>query len=107
MLILAVLGFGMTSCTTEDNPAEPVTPSDDPVVAWLSEIPGVSDVQILIQKPKSDNPVKIYDFRFDQLIDHKNPAKGTFKQRVTMVYNDPSATTRLDLIERHLNSDDD
>ena len=95
MLILAVLGFGMTSCTTEDNPAEPVTPSDDPVAAWLSAIPGVSDVQILIQKPKSDNPVKIYDFRFDQLIDHKNPAKGTFKQRVTMVYNDPSATNVL------------
>ena len=80
LLILAVLGFGMTSCTeSEDNPVKPEQPVvTDPVAQWLSAIPGVSDVEIKVRGAETKNPENVYYFCYDQLIDHSAPAKGTF-----------------------------
>lgn len=60
LLILAVLGFGMTSCTdVEDNAVKPEQPVvTDPVAQWLSAIPGVSDVEIRVKRCRGHKPRK-------------------------------------------------
>ena len=97
LLILAVLGFGMTSCTdVEDNAVKPEQPVvTDPVAQWLSAIPGVSDVEIRVKGAEGTNPENVYYFCYDQLIDHSAPAKGTFKQHAALTYRGIDATNIL------------
>jgi len=94
LLLAIVVCMMMVSCEelfgTEDNNSTQTDP-----VAWLSEIPGVSDVQKWVKNADTSIPKTIYSFNFEQLIDHQNPAKGTFKQRVVLTYNDPTATNIL------------
>lgn len=97
LLILAVLGFCMTSCTeSEDNPVKPEQPVvTDPVAQWLSAIPGVSDVEIKVRGAETKNPENVYYFCYDQLIDHSAPAKGTFKQYAALTYRGIDAANVL------------
>lgn len=98
MLILVALEFGMTSCDDVLNtvvPDNPVETETDPIAAWLSGIPGVSELQITQQKGENSNHDIIYYFNFEQPIDHKDPSKGSFKQRVAMKYRDPKAINIL------------
>ena len=54
----------------------------DEVSEMLKKLPGVSDVTIDIDKSDSKEE-KVYFFIFEQQVDHKDPAMGTFNQRVT------------------------
>lgn len=81
--------FGMmtfTACTESDNPIDSVTPTvQTPIEAvahQLGKINGVRNVEVL----KKKDGRQVIRFNYDQLIDHKNPAKGTFKQRCSIVW---------------------
>lgn len=57
----------------------------DEVSEMLKKLPGVSDVTIDIDKSDSKEE-KVYFFIFEQQVDHKDPAMGTFNQRVALRY---------------------
>ncbi len=89
-----VAGIMVTGCSESNELTEIVKPKEanpeqeklsDEVSKKLETLPGVSDVYIEINE-NSDNEEKVYFFNYEQLIDHKNPAAGTFKQRLCMKY---------------------
>ena len=57
----------------------------------LEAIDGISDITV----EKTKNGTDAYHFFVDQLIDHNDPGKGTFKQRVAMTYKGAGHTTVL------------
>ena len=96
LLLTAALGF--TSCAHDDNaagpsPAQPVV--DHGVGQWLKAVPGVSNVSVLTGTTGTGVTGNFYYFYFDQLIDHKHPEKGTFKQKAVLRYVGPEAPTVL------------
>ena len=94
-LIAAILMVSplLTSCSNNDNPAtEPVVTNS--VFKALSEIPNVHDIKEF--KEAADYGFKEgYEFLFDQPIDHKNPAAGTFHQLVRICVRDVNVPTVL------------
>lgn len=75
-----------SSCAEDDhmdeylyNSNSPSQPSGDEITEALENIPGISDVTL--QKSEILQSLKGYFFYVDQLIDHKNANRGTFKQR--------------------------
>lgn len=96
MLLSVVLGF--TSCANNDNAAEPepIQPVVEQTVGqWLKAMPGVTGVterQGTTGNGLTDN---FYYFYFDQLIDHRHPEKGTFRQKAVLRYVGPNAPTVL------------
>lgn len=96
--LLLTAALGLTSCANDDNaaesaPAQPV--ASDPVAQWLSEIPGVSNVTLTIRGLGTAKPAKVYYFEFLQPIDHHEPSKGTFWQKVALTYKDADAYNLL------------
>ncbi len=61
-----------------------VEPLSDEVSKLLEALPDVSDVTIEELDLQHTTEEKVYRFNYNQLIDHKNPALGTFKQRVSI-----------------------
>ena len=98
-MTVVILAFGLTatSCTeyivnTEDNPVTPTVPTTPLTFQeQLEAIDGISDITV----EKTKNGTDAYHFFVDQLIDHNNPGKGTFKQRVAMTYKGAGHTTVL------------
>ena len=89
-----VAGIMVTGCSESNELTEIVKPKEanpepeklsDEVSKKLETLPGVSDVYIEINE-ESEKEEKVYFFNYEQLIDHKNPAAGTFKQRLCMKY---------------------
>ena len=87
-----VAGIMVTGCSESNELTEIVKPKEanpepeklsDEVSKKLETLPGVSDVYIEINE-ESEKEEKVYFFNYEQLIDHKNPAAGTFKQRLCM-----------------------
>ena len=83
----------LTACSNNDNLApEPVV--TNPVFKALSEIPNVHDIKEF--KEAANYGFKEgYEFLFDQPIDHKNPAAGTFHQLVRLCVRDVNVPTVL------------
>ena len=82
----------LTSCSSDDNPAtEPVVVSN-PIGKVLSEMPNVHDIVKLEDKDNLGYK-EAYDFFFDQPLDHKNPAAGTYRQCVRVCIRDVNAPT--------------
>ena len=98
-MTVVILAFGLTatSCTeyivnTEDNPVTPTVPTTPLTFQeQLEAIDGISDITV----EKTKNGTDAYHFFVDQLIDHNDPGKGTFKQRVAMTYKGAGHTTVL------------
>jgi len=107
--LLMILSQALTSCVKEDNPADPTEqpagpttptdPSDQPtgdnVEAWLKAVPGVTNVTLKTGTNAAGMTGDFYYFDFDQLIDHSNPARGTFRQRAVLYYKGRDAMTVL------------
>lgn len=67
---------------------------DSIATLYKSQIPTVSGVKSLEVSDKMENPFKEkYVLFVEQPIDHSNPAKGTYKQRVIVMVADYSAPT--------------
>lgn len=90
----------LTSCSSNDNPTqEPVAPTPEPEVSTpffkaLSEIPNVHDIKEFRETAEYGFK-EGYEFFFDQPIDHKNPAAGTFQQLVRVCVRDVNLPTVL------------
>lgn len=101
---------GLASCATDNtdtpvNPAEPEEQSDiidefwdfpgnvgDPdVIAALQSIENVEDLKPFFNVELG----QAYYFNYKQLIDHKNPSLGTFKQQVVLTFVNKDAHTIL------------
>ena len=54
--------------------------ADDKVFEKLKQIPQVRDLEVMMYQPFT----KYYIFNFEQPLDHQDPSKGTFKQRVLL-----------------------
>lgn len=65
----------------------------DYVLAKLKQIPQVSD----IQEMKVDSFEEYYQFWFEQPVDHNDPSKGTFKQKVFLGHKQPDAPVVAEL----------
>ena len=102
----AILSCGLltTSCFTEDNPVEPQltdciddfwdmpgNEGDSTVVAALQSIENVEDLKPFINVHLG----QAYYFNYRQLVDHENPAKGTFQQQVVLTFVSKGAPTIL------------
>lgn len=97
-MVFCLLAWGtqfLTGCAESDHideytfnkvnkPNEPESPTSDEVIEALEKIPGVSDVSVKYSE-KDSNEYGYY-FNVQQLIDHKNPKSGTFKQRCFLKY---------------------
>ena len=99
MLFAAIMaGIMMTGCSESNEITEIIEPEaggdkgnqeqlSDEVCRMLEKLPGVSDVTIDIAVDYTNlRQDKVYFFYFNQPIDHKNPALGTFKQRASLKY---------------------
>ncbi len=72
------------------SPATVAHAADDPLLAKLQAIPGLTVV--------SETPVEGYRFftlTYRQPADHKNPRQGTYEQRLTLLHRSESAPTVL------------
>ena len=105
-MLVAILSCGLltTSCTTEDNPVDPTlsesidefwdmpgNAGDPEVVAALKSIKNVEDLKPFI----NDYLGQCYYFNYNQLVDHNDPSKGTFKQQVVLSFVGKDAPTIL------------
>ena len=64
-----------------------------PVLEKLKQIPQISDIQEL----KINNFNEYYQFYFEQPLDHADPSKGTFKQRVLLGHKEMDAPVIVEL----------
>jgi hypothetical protein len=102
----AILTCGLLTmaCSVIENPVEremtknidlfwdmPGNEGDSTVVAALESIENVQDLKPFINK----NLGQAYYFNYNQLIDHSDPSKGTFKQQVVLTFVGEDANTIL------------
>ena len=96
-MLVAILSCGLltTSCSEIDNPAPvrelsnsidefwdmPGNAGDPEVVAALQSIENVVDLKPFMNVFLG----QCYYFNYNQLVDHNNPSKGTFKQQVVLI----------------------
>ena len=106
-MLVAILSCGLltTSCSKIDNPAPvrelsnsidefwdmPGNAGDPEVVAALQSIENVVDLKPFMNV----NLGQCYYFNYNQLVDHNNPSKGTFKQQVVLTFVGKDAPTIL------------
>jgi hypothetical protein len=108
-MLVAILSCGLltTSCTSEDNPVTPVDPTlsesidefwdmpgnagDPEVVAALKSIKNVEDLKPFLNVYLG----QCYYFNYNQMVDHNDPSKGTFKQQVVLTFVGKDAPTIL------------
>ena len=64
-----------------------------PVLEKLKQIPQISEIQEL----KINNFNEYYQFYFEQPLDHADPSKGTFKQRVLLGHKEMDAPVIVEL----------
>ena len=97
-MLVAILSCGLltTSCSKIDNPVPvrelsnsidefwdmPGNAGDPEVVAALQSIENVVDLKPFMNV----NLGQCYYFNYNQLVDHNNPSKGTFKQQVVLTF---------------------
>ena len=96
--LLLSVALGFTSCANDDNAAEPEPAqpvAEQTVGQWLKAMPGVSGVTERQGKTATGLTGNFYYFYFDQLIDHRHPEKGTFRQKAVLRYVGPDAPTVL------------
>lgn len=96
--LLLYIALGFTSCANDDNQVEPMPTQPDveqTVEQWLKAMPGVSGVTEQQGTSFKGVPGPYYYFYFDQLIDHKHPEKGTFRQKGVLRYVGQDAPTVL------------
>lgn len=80
IMLIALIG-----CTkAPSDPEESEKPSIDKLGEWLETLPGVHSVKEL----ESQDYKKHFLILFEQLLDPKNPAAGTFLQRVFLSHQD-------------------
>ena len=82
----------LTSCSTTDNPATEPFIVSNPIGKALSEMPNVHDI-VKLEDTENYGFKEAYDVFFEQPVDHKNPAAGTFMQRVRVCIRDVNAPT--------------
>ena len=108
-LLVVILSCGLltTSCTSEDNPVTPVDPTlsksidkfwdvsgnagDPEVVKALKSIKNVEDLKPFMNVYLG----QCYYFNYNQLVDHNDPSKGTYKQQVVLTFVGKDAPTIL------------
>ena len=106
-MLVAILSCGLLtiSCSEIDNPAPvrelsnsidefwdmPGNAGDPEVVAALQSIENVVDLKPFMNV----NLGQCYYFNYNQLVDHNNPSKGTFKQQVVLTFVGKDAPTIL------------
>ncbi len=100
MMLVALMGLALTGCSDEymreitDNEEsqkeeeDKTTSNAEKVKEMLEQIPRISDVTIEFPRGEKDT---VFVCKFEQLIDHKNPGSGTFKQRLAIRYVDADA----------------
>ena len=74
----------------QPKPEQPAVEDDD-IVKLLQSIQGVSDVVKTEAKKADSTTIADYFFYYEQLVDHFDQSKGTFKQRVGMQITDLKA----------------
>ncbi len=74
----------------QPKPEQPVAEDDD-IVKLLQSIQGVSDVEKKDAKRLDGTTIANYFFYYEQLVDHFDQKKGTYKQRVGMQITDLKA----------------
>lgn len=65
----------------------------DGIYEKLQQIPQISEIQKLDVKPFQE----YYQFWFEQPVDHSDPAKGTFRQRVLLGHKQSDAPVIVEL----------
>ena len=108
-LLVVILSCGLltTSCTSEDNPVTPVDPTlsksidkfwdvsgnagDPEVVKALKSIKNVEDLKPFMNVYLG----QCYYFNYNQMVDHNDPSKGTYKQQVVLTFVGKDAPTIL------------
>ena len=104
-MLVAILSCGLltTSCSEIDNPVDPFSKNidmfwdipgnagDPEVVAALKSIKNVEDLKPFMNV----NLGQCYYFNYNQLVDHNDPSKGTFKQQVVLSFVGKDAPTLL------------
>ena len=104
-MLVAILSCGLltTSCSENDNPVDPYSKNidmfwdmpgnagDPEVVAALKSIKNVVDLKPFMNV----NLGQCYYFNYNQLVDHNDPSKGTFKQQVVLSFVGKDAPTIL------------
>ena len=104
-MMVAILSCGLltTSCSEIDNPVDPYSKNidvfwdmpgnagDPEVVAALKSIKNVVDLKPFMNV----NLGQCYYFNYNQLVDHNDPSKGTFKQQVVLSFVGKDAPTIL------------
>ncbi len=106
-ILVAILSCGLltTSCSESDNPVPvrelsnsidefwdmPGNAGDPEVVAALQSIENVKDLKPFMNVFLG----QCYYFNYNQLVDHNNPSKGTFKQQVVLTFVGKDAPTIL------------
>ena len=99
LMLLAVGTWLLTSCVdTNDNPA-PKDPAvtvvveggEDEVTESLKKAPGLVRIRKEVRTEKAGElaGVPVYFAYFNQLVDHNDPSKGTFEQKVAITMNYP------------------
>ena len=86
LLMIALL----QSCSIEDNPAPPTEPEPAKTFATLKEalqsMNNVVKIEANAPKELTGKYKEVYELRFRQPVDHKNPGQKTFEQLVTIKF---------------------
>ena len=76
----------LQSCSIEDNPAPPTEPEPAKTFATLKEalqsMNNVVKIEANAPKELTGKYKEVYELRFRQPVDHKNPGQKTFEQLV-------------------------
>ena len=108
-LLVVILSCGLltTSCTSEDNPVTPVDPTLSKSIDKFWDVPGNAGDPEVVKALKSIKNVEdlkpfmnvylgqCYYFNYNQMVDHNDPSKGTYKQQVVLTFVGKDAPTIL------------
>ena len=108
-MLAAILSCGLltTSCTSEDNPVTPVDPTLSKSIDKFWDVPGNAGDPEVVKALKSIKNVEdlkpfmnvylgqCYYFNYNQMVDHNDPSKGTYKQQVVLTFVGKDAPTIL------------
>ena len=108
-MLVVILSCGLltTSCTSEDNPVTPVDPTLSKSIDKFWDVPGNAGDPEVVKALKSIKNVEdlkpfmnvylgqCYYFNYNQMVDHNDPSKGTYKQQVVLTFVGKDAPTIL------------
>ncbi|MEU5099029.1 S28 family serine protease [Streptomyces sp. NPDC020996] len=87
-LLAFTVFIGTLSTATAATAAEPEATGTTDIKEQLLSIPGMSLIQ---EKPYTG--YRFFVLNYTQPVDHRNPSKGTFQQRITVLHKDVSRPT--------------